>query len=195
MTNSVEIAEIISRRWSPRAFDPTKPVEPRKLMSVFEAARWAPSSGNGQPWSFIVGYNFNKSYQDILSTLNDSNQTWAKNAPVLLITVAKAIRSDRPNRFAFHDVGLATENLFLQACELGLSCHFMGGFSPDKVRDIFGIPDDHEAVAAGAIGYMGNIDSLPDDLKEQEAAARQRKPIDEFVFSGKWNSPLVVTSN
>ena len=190
MTNSVEIAEIISRRWSPRAFDPAKPVEPSKLMSVFEAARWAPSSGNGQPWCFIVGYNFNKSYQDILSTLNDSNQIWAKNAPVLLITVAKAIRNDRPNRFAFHDVGLATENLFLQACELGLSCHFMGGFSPDKVRDIFGIPDDHEAVAAGAIGYMGEIDSLPDDLKEREAAARQRKPIEEFVFSGKWNNPL-----
>ncbi|SVE21024.1 uncharacterized protein METZ01_LOCUS473878, partial [marine metagenome] len=82
MTNNVEIAEIISRRWSPRAFDPTKPVEPSKLMSVFEAARWAPSAGNGQPWSFIVGYNFNKSYRDILSTLNDSNQVWAKNAPV-----------------------------------------------------------------------------------------------------------------
>lgn len=195
MTNSVEIAEIINRRWSPRAFDPTKPVEPSKLMSVFEAARWAPSSGNGQPWSFIVGYNFNKSYQDILSTLNDSNQIWAKNAPVLLITVTKAIRDDRPNRFAFHDVGLATENLFLQACELGLSCHFMGGFSPDKVRDIFGIPNDHEAVAAGAIGYMGEVDSLPDDLKEREAAVRQRKPIEEFVFSGKWNNPLVVSSN
>ena len=109
-----------------------------------------------------------------------------------MITVAKMTRGDRQNRFAFHDVGLATENLFLQACDIGLSCHFMGGFSQEKAKEIFEIPEDYEPVAAGAIGYMGKIDSLPEDLSERETATRQRRTLDEFVFTNKWNNPLGI---
>lgn len=191
MADNINIAPIIEKRWSPRAFDPNKPVEYDKLMSILEAARWAPSSSNVQPWSFIVGYNFNDCHKDILSTLRESNQIWAKHAPVLIMTVTKLSRNDRPNRFAFHDVGLATENLFLQACEVGLSCHFMGGFMVDDAREVFNIPSDYEPVAVGAVGYLGDITLLPEDLKEREVATRERKPIEEFVFGGKWGDPLV----
>jgi nitroreductase len=186
-----DISQFISQRWSPRAFDANKPVELDVLAMLFEAARWAPSSSNEQPWNFIVGRNFDECHQAVCSTLNEKNQMWAKNAPVLIITVAKLLRNDRPNRFAFHDVGLATENFFLQACDLGLVCHFMGGFSPDKARELFAIPDGYEAVAAGAVGYMGDIEYLPDEFKERESAPRQRKPVRDFVFTGKWDTPLL----
>lgn len=192
MNRQPNISEVIKSRWSPRAFDDTRPVEAEKLISILEAARWAPSSSNLQPWHFIVGYNFDTCHKDVLSTLNEGNQVWAQNAPVLIITVAKMTRGDRQNRFAFHDVGLATENLFLQAYNLGLSCHFMGGFSQEKAKEIFEIPEDYEPVAAGAIGYMGKIDSLPEDLAEREQAPRQRKALDEFVFTNKWNNPLGI---
>ena len=119
---------------------------------------------------------------------------WAKKSPVLMVTIAQVARNERPNRFAFHDVGMATENLFLQACELGLSCHFMVGFSPDKARELFCIPSGYEPVAAGAIGYIGSVDSLPDNFKEREIAPRQRKPIDEFVFTEVWNKVLVISN-
>jgi len=190
MADNANVAPIIKKRWSPRAFDPTKPVEYDKLISILEAARWAPSSSNVQPWSFIVGYNFNDCHKDILSTLRESNQIWAKHAPVLIMTVTKLSRNDRPNRFAFHDVGLATENLFLQAYEVELSCHFMGGFMVDDAMEVFNIPPDYEPVAVGAIGYLGDMELLNDDLKEREVAPRERKPLEEFVFGGKWGDPL-----
>lgn len=193
MTESqVGLSDFIKQRWSPRAFDPDKPIPLELLPVLFEAARWAPSSSNEQPWSFIVGNNFDRCHQDILSTLNPKNQLWAKSAPVLVITVAKMFRNDRHNRFAFHDVGLATENLFLQACDLGLSCHFMGGFSQDLAREIFSIPDGYDPVAAGAIGYLGDRELLPEELKESEVAPRTRKAMNEFVFSGRWNVPLAL---
>ena len=192
MQDKVGIHSTIRDRWSTRAFDPSRPIEPDKLSLLFEAFRWAPSSGNGQPGHVIAGVNFDKCHQDIFSTLRESNQVWAQSAPLLLITVAQMSRNDRPNRFAFHDVGLASQNLLLQAWELGLHCHLMGGFSPDDARELFGIPPDYEPVAAGAVGYIGKSDSLPEDLQIRETETRQRKTLDEFVFTGKWNTPLSI---
>jgi nitroreductase len=192
LKEQLNIAETISGRWSPRAFDATREVEAEKLKAIFEAARWAPSSSNLQPWHFIVGYNFDDCHGTILSTLNEGNRIWAQNAPLLLITVAKMSRGDRPNRFALHDVGLATENLFLQAYAVGLSCHFMGGFSQEKAKELFNIPEDYEPVTAGAIGYLGGLQSLPDDLREREQTTRQRRSLDEFVFTNTWNNPLGI---
>ena len=195
MEKTTVILPIIEKRWSPRAFDPNRPVELESLSTLFEAARWAPSTGNEQPWRFIVGVNFDQCHKDIFSTLAEGNQRWAMQAPVLLIGVAKLVRNDRPNRLALHDLGLATENLFLQAYDLHLYCHFMGGFSADKARELFGIPSDYEPVTAAAIGYPGDLDALPDDLKQREVAPRQRKPLEELVFTGQWENPLSLPSN
>ena len=188
---STAIHDLIAHRWSPRAFD-SKPVEPEKLRSLFEAARWAPSSYNAQPWYFIVGTKDNpENYNRVLESLMEFNQGWAKNAPVLALSVAKLKFDDgKPNRHAFHDVGQAAANLSLQAEALGLSVHQMAGIDPEKARKLFDIPADYEAVAGIAIGYAGEPGSLPEGLRERELAPRQRKPLDSFVFTGQWGKSL-----
>jgi nitroreductase len=189
------VHEAISNRWSPRAFE-DRPVEPEKLRSLFEAARWAASSYNGQPWYFIVARkNDADNYNRILDCFVEFNQGWAKNAPVLVLSVAglKFQHNGELNRHAFHDVGQAAANMAVQAAALGLQIHQMAGIDPEKARKNFSIPQDFEAVAGIAIGYPGDPSSLPDKLRQQEAGPRERKPAEAFVFSGKWGeaSPLV----
>lgn len=188
---STPIHDLIAHRWSPRAFD-SKPVEPEKLRSLFEAARWAPSSYNAQPWYFIVGTKDNpENYKRVLESLIEFNQGWAKQAPVLALSVAKLKFDDgKPNRHAFHDVGQAAANLSLQAEALGFSVHQMAGIDPEKARKLFNIPADYEAVAGIAIGYAGDPASLSEGLRERELAPRQRKPLDSFVFTGSWGKSL-----
>lgn len=191
---SVPIHDLIRHRWSPRAFDP-RPVEPEKLRALFEAARWAPSSYNAQPWYFIVGTRDDpETYSRILDSFVEFNQGWAKQAPVLALSVAKLKFDDgKPNRHAFHDVGQAAANLNIQAEALGLSVHQMAGIDPEKARKLFHIPADYEAVAGMALGYAGDPSSLGDEMRKRELAPRQRKPLDSFVFAGEWgkSSPLV----
>lgn len=192
---SSPIHEIVGTRWSPRAFD-SKLVEPDKLRSLFEAARWAASSFNAQPWYYVVATKDDpKNYQKILDSFVEFNQSWAKNAPVLALSVAglKFENNGQPNRHAFHDVGQASANLALQANALGLQVHQMAGILPDKARELFSIPDGYEAVAGIALGYPGDASSLPDQLRERENAPRVRKPLNSFVFTGKWGeaSPFV----
>jgi nitroreductase len=182
------IHELLQRRWSPRAFA-ERPVEPEKLHSLLEAARWAPSTGNEQPWTFLVATKDNMDeYTRLLSCLSDNNQRWASAAPILMISVAslRFARNDQPNRFAFHDVGLAVENLVIQALAMGLYVHQMAGFNPQKARELYGIPDNVEAVAAIALGYLGDAGTLPEDLRERELTPSVRKPMQEFVFGGAW---------
>ena len=148
------IHELIRDRWSPRAFQAT-PVEPGKLLSMLEAARWAPSSSNEQPWTFLVARAEEKEeFEKMLGCLVEGNRAWAKAVPVLIITVAKRSFSQtgKPNRCAIHDVGLASENLTLQAVALGLSTHGMAGIEREKIHDVYGLPEDCEAVAAWAVG-------------------------------------------
>ena len=184
------VIPVIANRWSPRAFDPKRLVDPQTVGSLFEAARWAPSSGNEQPWRYIVGLNFNDAHRAVLGCLAEGNRLWAANAPLLFVAVSKTTRNDRPNPHFAHDVGASLENLFLQAIDLGLHCHYMAGFSADKVRQTFGVPDGFEPVTAGAVGYLGDISLLPDELKQQEQRKRERKPFSEFVFTGAWEQPL-----
>jgi nitroreductase len=188
---STPIHDLIAHRWSPRAFD-SKPVEPEKLRSLFEAARWAPSSYNAQPWYFIVGIKDNpENYKRVLESLIEFNQGWAKQAPVLALSVAKVKFDDgKPNRHALHDVGQAAANLSLQAEALGLSVHQMAGIEPEKARKLFNIPADYEAVAGIALGYVGDPASLSEELRKRELAPRQRKPLDSFVFTGHWGKSL-----
>jgi len=190
------IHDIIMHRWSPRAFD-ARPVEREKLRSLFEAARWAASSYNAQPWYFIVATKDDpEDYKKVLDSFVEFNQGWAKSAPVVALSVAghKMPHDGSTNRHAFHDVGQAAANLALQATALGLQVHQMAGIIPDKARQIFNIPPDFEAVAGFAIGYPGDPLTLPEGrLRDNETGARQRKPVTDFVFTGKWGhvSPIV----
>lgn len=188
------IHDLLKRRWSPRAFA-ERPVEPEKLRSLFEAARWAPSSNNGQPWRFLVATKENKADWDRLFTcLVEGNQKWAHQAPVLMLSVATLTFDDgSANRHAFHDTGMAVENLIIQATAMGLFVHQMAGFRIDQVRKECKIPDGYDPVAMIAVGYPGNPATLPDYLRERELRPRERNPIAEFVFSGTWgiSSPVL----
>ncbi len=189
------IEEILKRRWSPRAFS-DRLVEPEKLRSLWEAARWAPSSFNEQPWHFIVATrNEPAEHAKLLSCLVEKNQQWARNAPVLMISVTELnfAKTGKPNRHAFHDVGLAMGNLLVEATALDLFVHQMAGFSPDTVKELFAVPEGFEPVAAIAIGYGADPSAAPEAFRQQETAPRSRKPISSFVFEEKWGqeSPLV----
>jgi len=188
------IHDLLARRWSPRAFD-SRPVEPGILRSLFEAARWASSAYNAQPWYFIVATKDDpENFQRVLDCFVEGNQAWAKNAPVVALSVASLnfAHNGKPNRHAFHDVGQAAANFALQATALGIEIHQMAGILPDKARQIFDIPEGYEAVAGIALGYPGDPASLPDRLRERELAPRERKPLDAFVFTGRWGRPSPI---
>jgi len=185
------IQELLARRWSPYAFQ-DRPVPENDLRSLFEAARWAASSFNEQPWTYIVATKEDpEQFQQVLSCLVEFNQAWAKAAPVLALGIASltSARSGQVNRAAVHDLGLAAGNLLVEATARGLVVHQMLGIFPDKARQVFDIPEGFEAWTAIAIGYRGDPASLPDALRERECRPRQRKPLSQFVFSGKWGSP------
>jgi nitroreductase len=185
------VHELLRRRWSPLAYA-ERAVEPEKLQSLFEAARWAPSCFNEQPWNFIVcAKDSPADHERLVSCLAEGNVPWARTAPVLMLSVARRTfaRNGNPNRHALHDVGLAVENFVIQGMALGLFVHQMAGFDAAKARTLFGIPEDHEPVAAIAIGYPGDPDQLPPPLRERQAAPRQRKPQEQFVFGGSWGQP------
>jgi nitroreductase len=190
------ILEILRRRWSPRAFS-HQMVEPEKLLSLFEAARWAPSSFNEQPWYFVLATKQKpEEHARLLSCLSDRNQQWAQLAPVLMVSVAKLNfdHTGKPNRHAFHDVGLAVGNVIVQATAMGLFVHQMAGFSPEKVAEIYNIPDKFEPVAAIALGYAGDVEDLPEPFRESELGPRSRKPMPSFVFEGQWGQPSRLVS-
>jgi nitroreductase len=189
------IEPLLQQRWSPRAFA-DRPVESEKLLRLLEAARWAASCANQQPWYFIVATKEDATeYARLLGCLRENNQQWAAHAPVLMVSVAKLSfdMNGQPNRYAFHDVGLAAANLIVQATALGLFVHQMAGFYPDKVRELYGVPDDFEPVAGIVLGYPGDPATLSEELRQRELAPRVRKPLETFVFQGAWGqiSPLV----
>ena len=188
LANAVEEA-ILGRR-SPRSFD-AKDVPATDLKKVFEAARWAASSFNEQPWVFFVGKRGDKTYQRIFDSLVEFNQGWAKSAPVLILSIAskKFAKNGQPNAYVLHDTGAATAYLTLQAFALGLHTHSMGGFDKDKARAAFTIPDEYERGAVTALGYQGDGSELPGDLKKMETAPRERKPL-EAIALAEWGEPI-----
>ncbi len=199
MTNIVStdhpVHEFIASRWSPYAFD-DKPVAQEDLVSLFEAARWAPSSYNEQPWHYIIATKDNtEEFELLLSCLVEGNQVWAKSAPVLALGIAKLnfAYNNKLNRAAVHDLGLAAGNLLFEATARGLSVHQMIGIEPKKAAKLYAVPEGYEIMTGIAIGYAGNPDSLPDDIKQRDVERRPRKPLKEFMFSGRWGSvsPLV----
>lgn len=182
------IHELLSRRWSPRAFA-DQAVEREKIQSLLEAARWAPSSFNEQPWFFIIATaDHPAEHQKLLSCLKEGNQIWAHKAPLLILTVAKMHfdHNGQANRHAYHDVGLAVGNLVVQATAMDLVIHQMAGIRSDNIRECYSLPAGYEAVTGIAVGYLGDSNNLPELLREQELAPRSRKSLREFVFSGSW---------
>jgi nitroreductase len=183
--------DLIRGRWSPRAFS-NRTVERDKLLIMQEASRWAASCFNEQPWSFIVATkNEPAEYDHLLSCLVESNRSWAQSAQVLMLSVAKLHfdKNGKENRHAFHDVGAASCNLTTQAMALDLFVHQMAGFDGEKARaapqipqgSLFGIPGRWEPLAMIAIGDLGDPQTLPESLREQELAPRIRKPLAEFI--------------
>ena len=188
---------LIATRKSNRAYS-EKRIEPEKLLSVFDAARWAPSASNIQPWRFIVALQEHaEDHQRMVNLLFDTNRIWAEKAPVLILSVAQVTdgSSRKTNKFAFHDVGLATENLILQASSVGLTARVMGGFYADRARATFNIPAEYESVAVIALGYEGQREILPQALVERESAPRVRKGFSEFVFGNIWGVPSAAVPN
>ena len=184
--------ELLKRRWSPRAFS-EQPVGPDMLLTLLDAARWAPSSSNEQPWRFVVATKQEPAdYDRLLACLLEGNRKWAYRAPVLMLSVARMDFEEdgRPNRHAFHDVGLATENLLLQATALGLVAHPMAGFDIEKARADLKIPSGYEPVAMIAVGYPGELSVLPDYLQQRELKPRERKPLTDITFWGQWGHSL-----
>jgi len=164
---------------------------------LFEAARWAASSYNEQPWNYIVATEENpKAFAELLSCLVEANQAWAKGAPVLVLGVVslRFAKNHKDNRAAVHDLGLASGNLVMEATTRGLSVHQMIGILPDQAREVYQIPEHFEAWTAMAIGYNSDPATMPAALKERDLAPRQRRPLRDFVFAGHWKvaAPLVI---
>lgn len=186
---SVELHDLIKNRWSPVGFDPDRGIAKNKLLRMLEAARWAASSYNLQPWRFIVARRDNSDeFQKMLSALQEGNAAWAQHAAVLMIAVVKKHgRPDTLNRHASHDLGLAVAQMVLQALDDGIHAHQMAGFFPDKAREIYGIPDEYEPFTAIAFGYkMPDLSHLSQAHRQREQAPRQRQPLREMIYSGAW---------
>jgi len=190
--NDHPILGALRQRWSPLAFDP-KPVPDDTLLSLFEAARWAPSCFNEQPWRFIVGQQGTETFEKLASTLVEGNFVWASHAPVLFLGVAKTTftHNGSPNRFGPYDVGQAVGHLTAQAASLGLYLHQMGGFSVDKVREVFGIPAEYEPMAMVALGYLGEAALLADEKLQAKHnnPTRTRRALSDQLWQA-WESPL-----
>jgi nitroreductase len=182
------IADVLARRFSPRAFAAEPPPD-GQLARLFEAATWAPSAGNGQPWRMVVGVRGDDVWPVVLGCLNDRNQAWCRHVPVLGIAIAQTLRDDKPLRTGPYDLGQAMAHLTVQAGVEGLYVHQMAGLSVDAAREAFAIPEGFEAWTAFGLGALGDPAILPDDLRERELAPRRRRPLAETVFGRRFGEP------
>lgn len=185
------VLPVIHERWSARAFA-DRDVSRDDLKRVFEAARWAPSSNNEQPWRYVVGTRGTQTHRHIFESLVGFNQSWAGKAPVLILGVARSTfsRNNSPNEYAFYDLGAASGYLVLQAAALGLTTHQMAGFDHDKARTLLAIPEEYKLGTVIALGYQGEPETLGnEELIKRETSARDRRPLHEIVY-GSWGQAL-----
>lgn len=183
----LEIHDFLTARWSPRTFS-SKELNTETIQRLFEAARWAASSYNEQPWRFTYGQKGTAAYDKIFKCLGEFNQGWAKNAPVLVLTAIKEkFGNGKDNYHALHDLGLATANMTFQAQSEGIALHHMAGVDFEKAKEIFEVPDEYHVVSCIAIGYYGGeIGDLPEDLQKKETQQRERKNLEEIVEEGNF---------
>jgi nitroreductase len=182
-----KVHALITERWSPVAFDP-RPVPGEMIELLIEAARWAPSGRNGQPWRFIYSTAGTPAWRLMFNLLDRGNRVWAGTAPVLLLSLAQVISTykERPNRLALYETGMAVANLLLQATHMGLYVHQIGGYDREKAREVLEIPDRYEPAAMMAIGYKGDPGQLPPEVAEREIGERKRLETEALLFLGKW---------
>jgi nitroreductase len=183
------INALITKRWSPRAFG-DQPITAEVRNKLFEAARWAASSYNEQPWTFVYAHKNSQGYDKLMSSVNPFNQAWASSAPLMILGVAKTTfaRNNNENNHASYDLGAAVANMSLQATDEGVYFHQMAGFDPELARQTFGIPADYTPMVMIAAGYLGDAATLPESLREQEQLPRKRKNIEAFAFEGEFNA-------
>ncbi|SES46853.1 nitroreductase family protein [Actinokineospora terrae] len=187
-----ELHPLIRDRWSPRSLDPDGVVTKEALHRLLEAARWAPSYGNTQPARFLVGPRGTDTFDRILALLVPGNQNWARNAGALFVACAETSNEKGEVPYAEYGVGLAAQNLVLQAVAEGLVAHQMAGFDTAGVSAEFGLPDSIRPLTAIAVGVLGSPDLLPEEKRARETAPRQRNPISGTAFTGRWGEPFGV---
>ena len=191
----VAIDPTIAERWSGRAYDASKPITQEQTLALLEAARWAPSCMGDQPWRILVwnkGVDA-KAWQQAFDCLAEGNQSWVKDAPFLCLICANTLltKNGQPNRWAEYDTGAAALNLSLQASSMGLSAHQMGGFSTDKARATFSIPEQFTLMAMISVGYLLDIERVTGDLLARETAPRSRRDLGALFFDGAWDKPII----
>jgi nitroreductase len=186
---SVEILDAIRQRWSPLAFD-SAPIEPEKIAALFEAARWAPSSYNEQPWRYIYALKDDGEDRARLESLLAQDNAWAKDAGMLVISFARSTfaRNGRENRHSLHDTGCATGYMFLQLESLGLIGHEMAGFDWMNSNRVLGVPEDFVPGCMMAIGEPGDVSTLSPNLQQRQKTERNRRHVSEFAYWGRWES-------
>ena len=187
VTPDHSINPLITKRWSPRAFAAT-PIDPAEINKIFEAARWAASSFNEQPWRFVYAHKGDQAYGKLMEAINSFNQAWASSAPLLILGVVKDSFSHNgaANRHANYDLGAAVANMSIQAAEADIYFHQMAGFDPGKAAELIAIPEGYTPVVMIAAGYIGDADDLPEKLGERENAPRERKVVSDFAFEGEF---------
>ena len=182
------IHTLLTERWSPYTFDPTRTVASEDLQPLFEAARWAASAFNAQPWRYIVGVKDRnvQIWEQVLDVLVEGNQGWAQHAPVLALGLVQTTfeHNGKPNNSAIHDLGAASANLTVEATHRGLSVHQMAGIEPEKAISTFALPANILPVTALAIGYHGDNPSLDEALASRDQKTRERKATSEFLIHG-----------
>jgi nitroreductase len=191
---AVPVSPLIRRRWSGRAYDRERPVARENLLALLEAARWAPSCFGDQPWRYLIcdRHVDAGAWQSLLECLSDGNRAWAGDAPVLMLALADSrfVHNDQPNRWGAYDTGAASMSICIQATDIGLMVHQMGGFDVDRARENLAVPERYVPMAAIAVGYQLPEARIPEPAREREFATRTRRPVRETFFEGRWGIPL-----
>ena len=195
-TTTLPVHDLLKRRWSPRAFDPNRPVTREQLKVLLEAGRWAPSCNGDEPWRYLIWDKGRdpQGWQKAYDCLNENNKKWVKNVPLLMLSCAGSAfeATGKPNRWTQHDTGAASVSMALQAVAMGLVVHQMGGWDADKARAAFAIPPEYTPMAMIAVGYQASPDILDEETKAKEMRPRGRKPVVERFYEGGWGKGIAL---
>lgn len=182
---SIPVHEFIAERWSPRSFDEGATVSEDEVVAMLEAARWAPSALNIQPWRFAIALRGSAEFEQMVSALAPGNAAWAHRASALILAATHTLMSDgRANPWASYDLGLAVSLLTVQAHAMGLHVHQMGGIDRDALRSQFDLPGDVEPIVVLAVGTVAHPEQLEGSLLDREVSPRERKALEDIVIAG-----------